>query len=191
MRMEKEYVVTQEQLDDLDSFVKAFNLYHQKLLEVGMEYDWNDGKIGFALGNIHCELEQSSIKMSSLLKEIDFGCKDPHNNLTYIINSKEFEELKNFANEFKVNAENIGRIPIDEWEPMGMGYTLGCIHSNLLHNHIDSEALLNNIKKYNKERKDEIGGIYLEGGGIYLKDKADYEVGDKNGWEIYLRRSGT
>lgn len=191
MGMEKEYIVTQEQLDDLDSFVKAFNLYHHKLYEVGMEYDWNDGKMGFALGNIHCELEQSFIKMSSLLKEIDFRCKDPHNNLTYIINSKEFDELKHFANEFKVNADNIGRIPIDEWEPMGMGYTLGCIHSNLLHNHIDSEILLNNIKKYNKERKGEIGGIYLEGGGIYLKDKGGYEVSNKNDWQIYLRRSGT
>ena len=187
--MEKEYIVTQEQLDDLDSFVKAFNLYHQKLLEVAMEYDWNDGKMGFALGNIHCELEQSSIKMSSLLEEIEFGRKDPHNNLTYIINSKEFGELRYFATEFKVNAEGIGRIPIDEWEPMGMGYTLGCIHSNLLHNHIDSEALLNNIKKNNKERKGEIGGIYLKDGGIYLKNKDGTEVCDNNGWQIYLRRS--
>lgn len=180
MRMEKEYVVTQEQLDDLDLFVKEFSLYHHKLFEVGTGCDWNNGKMGFALGNIHCELEQSFIKMESLLKEIGFGRKDPHNSITYIINSKEFDELRYFANEFKVDAEAIGNIPIDEEEPMGMGYTLGCIHSNLLHNHIDSATLLNNIKKNNKERKGETGGIYL---------KDEPEIGDKNGWQLYLRRS--
>ena len=46
-------------------------------------------------------------------------------------------------------------------------------------------------KKNNKERKGEIGGIYLKGGGIYLKDEGGYEVSNKNDWQIYLRRSGT
>ena len=47
MEMEKEYVVTEKQLDDLCLFARDFNEYRHELFDVGMwAGDWGDRERG-------------------------------------------------------------------------------------------------------------------------------------------------
>ena len=186
MEMEKEYVVTEKQLDDLGLFARDFNEYQHELFNVGM---WAcDIERGFSLGGTYCELERSYDKMGSLLDEIESG-RNPisMSTSTYTITQKELEELTYFAVEFKVIAEDINHIPIDEGNSMRIGYELGYIHSNLLHNFTSLLILINNIKKnirgkdnsshenveYPNESKevDEIMNRFLSGWMSHIKSK--------------------
>ena len=152
MEKEKEYVVTEKQFDDLDSFAKDINKYQHELFNVGM---WTgDIERGFSLGGTCRELERSCDKMSSMLDEIESGYNQiSMSTSNYTITQKELEELTYFAVEFKVIAEDINHIPIDEGNSMRIGYELGYIYSNILHNFTNLLILINNIKKNNKERE--------------------------------------
>lgn len=187
MEKEKEYVVTEKQLDDLGLFARDFNEYRHELFDVGMwAGDWGDIERGFSLGGTYRELERSCDKMSSMLDEIESGYNQiSMSTSTYTITQKELEELTYFAVEFKVIAEDIDNIPIDEGNSMRIGYELGYIHSNLLHNFTSLLILINNIKK-NIRGKDNSSHENVE---VPNESKEVDEIMNRflNGWMSHIK----
>ena len=143
----KKYIITQEQLDSLSTFIQKFQMHKRNLFDIGMGDSWNSTEKGFALGNTFVQLRREFIQIDLLLKSIKSTQNRIYSGIAYQINQKEFEELQHLALQFKTHADDIECIWLGNISNMRKGYDLGRIHMELLYNSTDMAILIRTIKK--------------------------------------------
>lgn len=143
----KKYVITQERLDSLSTFIQKFQMHQRNLFNIGMGDSWNSTEKGFALGNTFVQLRREFIQIDLLLKSIKSTQNRFYSGISYQITQKEFEEFQHLALQFKKHADDIECIWLGNISNMRKGYNLGRIHTELLYNSTDMAILISTIKK--------------------------------------------
>ena len=141
------YIITQEHLDSLSTFIQKFQIHKRDLFDIGMGNSWNSTEKGFVLGNTFVQLRREFIQIDSLLKSIESTQNRIYSGIAYQINQKEFEELQRLALQFKTHADDIECIWLGNISNMRKGYDLGRIHMELLYNSTDMAILIRTSKK--------------------------------------------